>query len=64
MYEFLALIFTHYLGDFGLQSDWMAKNKAPSSGEWWVHVMVAHCGIQALTVLLVTHNVYLSLGLT
>jgi hypothetical protein len=50
----LALIFSHYLGDFGLQSDWMAKNKV--DGEFWAHVMVAHCSIQALGVLLITKN--------
>lgn len=60
MRELLLLLFTHYLGDFGLQSDFLANFKRPGSqlnGESvWAHVMLAHCSIQALGVLLVTQR--------
>lgn len=32
------LIFAHFFGDFGLQSEWMAANK----GSKW-YVMLSHC---------------------
>lgn len=36
----LWLIFAHFIGDWALQSDWMAQNK----GKYWF-VMLAHCMI-------------------
>lgn len=62
MTNFLLLIFAHYLCDFGLQNDFIAKFKVPKSAGFWVHVMVAHCSMQALGVLLVTKNPYLALA--
>lgn len=38
--DLIWLIFAHYIGDWGLQSDWIAKNK----GSLWM-VMLAHCMI-------------------
>lgn len=37
--EYLAI---HFVGDFGLQSQWMAENK----GKSW-EVMAYHCGVYA-----------------
>lgn len=53
---FFQLVMGHYLADFALQSDWMAKFKAPKSFPYWLHVMTAHCAIQALSVWLITHS--------
>lgn len=36
------LLFAHYIGDWGLQSDWLANNK----GKYWM-VMLAHCMVWA-----------------
>lgn len=51
MNTLLYLIAGHYLGDYGLQNDYIAKEKGNS-----LHVMIAHCSIQAGTVLLATGN--------
>lgn len=56
MNALLLLIFGHYLADFGFQNDFTAKFKAPGSAPFWVHVMVSHCAMQALSVLLVTNR--------
>lgn len=56
MTNLLLLIFAHYLGDFGLQNDFIAKFKSPGSAPFWFHVMIGHCAIQAGGVLLVTRN--------
>lgn len=45
------LIGFHYLGDYGLQSNYVAVNKNKD-----IHVMIAHCAIQALGVLLATNR--------
>jgi hypothetical protein len=50
---FFLLIATHYLGDFALQSDWMARTKIPGEPNWR-HALIAHCMIQSLGVFLVT----------
>lgn len=49
MNTFIWLIVGHYLGDFVLQNDYVAKNKAPGNANW-IHCMIAHCAIQAGTV--------------
>ncbi len=36
----LWLIFAHFIGDWGLQSDWLSQNKS----KYWF-VMLAHCMI-------------------
>lgn len=58
----LFLIFAHYLCDFGLQNDFIAKFKVPGSAPFWYHVMMAHCAMQALGVMVVTHNSKLALA--
>jgi hypothetical protein len=60
MKTLLLLICSHYVGDFALQSDWLATNKG--SGPFWIHAMVAHCAIQALGVLLITNSAFLAVG--
>lgn len=40
--KILFLIFAHFIGDWGLQSEWMATNK----DKYWI-VMFAHCMIWA-----------------
>lgn len=58
----IALIGAHYLADFGLQNDFIAKFKVPGSAPFWPHVLIAHSMIQALGVLVVTGNSYLALA--
>lgn len=58
----LYLLFGHYLADFGLQNDFIAKFKFPGSAPFWGHVMVAHCSMQALAVMIVTNNPYLGIA--
>lgn len=63
------LIAGHALGDFGLQTDWMARHKcrgASCEGESssrpefiWLHVLTAHCMIHAALVALVTGSILL-----
>ena len=36
----LWVIGAHFIGDYAMQSDWMAKNKGKS-----IYVMIAHCAI-------------------
>jgi hypothetical protein len=56
------LLFGHYLADFPLQGDFIAKYKAPKSADYWFHVMTAHCVIQGGIVSLITHNLWLGLA--
>ncbi len=62
MYLFLSLIFSHYLCDFALQNDFIARHKARGSCDFWVHVLTAHSCIQAFGVLLVTHRASLAVA--
>jgi len=62
MRELILLIIGHYVCDFGLQNDFIAKFKAPRSAPFWGHVMTAHCAIQALPVMLVTQRWELALS--
>jgi len=53
---FLMLSMGHFVGDFGLQSDRMAREKCPGHGVtlgwgWW---LTAHAGIHGFLVALVT----------
>lgn len=52
------LLFAHFLGDFALQNDFIAKAKNPrlSSKEIWPIVMLAHCFIHAGMVFTITQN--------
>lgn len=55
------LLCGHALGDFGLQSDWVAAHKHPRYPEWrWV--MAAHCLIHAGIVALITGSVWLGVS--
>lgn len=58
----LVLIFCHFLADFPLQGDFLARAKSPMFGDtWtWVTCMVAHCSIHAGFVLLATRSVFLA----
>ena len=57
------LVFMHFVGDFALQNDFVAKAKNPrlSSKEIWPVVMLAHCFIHAGLVFTVTHNLMAAL---
>lgn len=59
------LIFAHFLGDYALQSEFMAKAKNrynPLPGVPWQWPMVAHCVIHAGLVLMVTQLWWLALA--
>lgn len=56
MNTLLYLVFGHYIGDYALQGEYIAREKANS-----LHVLVAHCAIQAGTVLLATNEPGLAL---
>lgn len=65
IHTFILLVFAHFLCDFALQNDFVAKFKARYiEGKYnpmWYWVLPAHAGIHALAVLLITHSVILSL---
>jgi len=46
--RFLWLLFAHYIGDFALNTDWMALNK----GKNW-YIMFAHCMVWATPIAIV-----------
>lgn len=53
---FLLLAMGHFVGDFGLQGDRMAREKCPGCGQvlswqWW---LAAHGGIHAFLVAVIT----------
>lgn len=66
------LLCGHALGDFALQSDWMARFKSrhakmsASTSQRpdliWVHVLGAHCTIHAGFVYLITGSIWLGLA--
>ncbi len=60
MNSIILLILAHYVSDFGLQNDFIAKFKVPRSAPFWYHVMTAHCAIQAIGVYLITHSMPLT----
>ena len=61
---FFVLIMVHYLCDFALQNDFVAKFKAMKiNGEYnpiWYHCLTAHCAIHSLGVYLVTKSIWLT----
>ena len=61
---FIILIMVHYLCDFALQNDFVAKFKAIKiNGEYnpiWYHCLVAHCAIHSLGVYMVTKSIFLT----
>lgn len=53
----ILLVFGHFLADYPLQGDFLAKAKsriAPLPGVPWAQAMAAHCGIHAGIVYVVT----------
>jgi len=51
------LLFAHFIGDWGLQSSWMAENK----GKYWL-VMFAHCMIWAACICIALEYMNLRVG--
>mgnify|MGYP001359653698 CR=1 FL=1 len=61
----LLLVFGHYLGDYGLQSAYMAAGKNrhdPNNRTPWFHPLFAHCAIHSGFVYLATGSVTLALA--
>lgn len=59
---FLILVFLHFLADYSLQGDYMAraKNKYnPIAGTPWYQAMGAHCFIHGMFVFLITGSIIL-----
>lgn len=59
---FLKLLLAHYLLDYPLQGDFLAKAKnhrAPIPGVSWLHALIAHSAIQGGGVWYVTGSVWL-----
>ena len=60
-----VLLLVHYLCDFALQNDFVAKFKAMKiDGEYnpiWYHCLTAHCAIHSLGVYLVANSIWLSI---
>lgn len=62
---FLLLVLLHYLADYPLQGDFMAKAKnayAPIPGVPWWQAMLAHSFIQGGMVAIATESVLLGAG--
>jgi hypothetical protein len=60
---FFLLIAGHYVVDFGLHSDWVARNKARKVGVGvWGHVLTAHASMQGLSVYLATQSLNLAVA--
>ena len=61
---FIVLILVHYLCDFALQNDFVAKFKAMRiDGVYnpiWYHCLTAHCAIHSLGVYLITKSIGLA----
>lgn len=66
MHQFLLMVFWHFLADFPLQGDFLAKNKDPGTGfgyqPIWPWCMSAHCAIQAGGVYVITGSWILAVG--
>ena len=50
---FFLLCVMHAIGDFGLQSEYMAVNKNPNAHKYWPVIMLMHCLIHAGGVFLI-----------
>ena len=61
----LVLLMIHYLCDFALQNDFVAKFKFPivdgKPNPIWFHCLIAHCAIHALGVYVFTQSISLAL---
>lgn len=64
-YIFAVFMSIHFLCDYPLQGDFIAKYKArwvnDGPNEFWLHCITAHAAIHALPVLLITKSLYLGL---
>lgn len=61
---FFLLLFGHFLADYPLQGDFIAKAKNkfhPVKNVPWFHVMTAHCGIHAGFVMIFTGYFWLGM---
>lgn len=47
---FAWLLIGHFIGDWMLQNDWMARNKR---GRWWSAPCVVHCLVYTTTLVLI-----------
>ena len=67
---FFLLVCGHALGDFALQTQWVAANKErpkntdKSSPVVWPHVLLAHSLHHGLIVYLITQSLYLGIAET
>lgn len=62
---FLLLMFGHFLADYPLQGDFLAKAKnraAPILGVPWYQAMAAHAGIHGGMVMLITGSAWLGVA--
>lgn len=62
MLNLIYLMTAHYLADFPLQGDFVAKYKAPRSADFWFHVMIGHCAIHGGFVALITQRPWLGIA--
>lgn len=62
MRTIFLLLAAHYVADFGLQNDFIAKFKVPNSAPFWLHVLFAHCMIQGLGSYLATGSVVVGIA--
>lgn len=61
----LALLLGHFVADYALQSDWIAKHKnrhVPLTPTQWPWILTAHAATHAFFVLYITHSVWLALA--
>lgn len=68
-YQFLSifvyLIFAHFVADYPLQTDFLAKYKCRKESLAkipWYYVMAGHCGTHAFFVMMITGNCYLAIA--
>ena len=54
---FLVLWMAHFVGDFGLQSYYMAENKQPGKPNWFL-ILFAHSMIHGFLTYVVTLSIY------
>lgn len=47
---FTWLVLGHFIGDWMLQNDWMARHKR---GRWWSSQCIIHCLVYSITILVV-----------
>lgn len=63
-YLLVALVFSHFLCDYALQNDFIAKFKARLvDGKYnpmWIWILTAHASIHALPVLILTKSLSLT----